>query len=134
MRVQLKDILTELNEDLDLFGTKYKNDRAIFNLLKYSMNENFKFILPEGEINYNKFPFTPGFAPISLYVELLDNKLDIFTRKEVKKEKLEFIFTDLLKNLDANDAEILQHIKDQTLFKLYPNLTKKSILPYFTNE
>lgn len=134
MRPQLSEILTEINNDLDLLGTKYKNDRAIFNLIKYSMNENFKFNLKEGKFVYPDAKFVIGYAPVSLYTELLSTKLDIFARKDLKESKMNHMFFDFITQLDSNDAEIIFNIKDQTLYTMYPKFTKALILPYFTNE
>lgn len=134
MRHQLSEILKEINDDVDLIGTKYKTHKVLFNLFKYSMNEQWKFNLPEGTIKYPDYAHNVGFAPVSLFIELLGNKLDIFVRKDLKDAKLAQLFRDLITQLDINDGQILIAIKDQNLYTLYPKLTKATVIPYFENK
>lgn len=134
MRIQLSEILNEINSDLDLLATKYNDNKVLFNLFKYAFNPEWKFNLPEGKVEYPDYQHLVGYAPVSLYMEMLNGQLDVFCRKDLTEVKLTRLFTDLLEQLDVNDCEILFAIKDQTLNKLYKKLTLKNILPYFKKE
>lgn len=134
MRIQLSEVLKEINDDMDTLGTKYRGNRAIFTMFKYSLNPDWKFNLPEGEILYPDLKHLTGYSPVNLYLELLGNKLDIFCRKDLTPAKMNQLYKDLVTQLDVNDIQVLTNIKDQTLYNLFPKLTKANILPYYENK
>ena len=59
----------------------------------------------------------------NLYMEA--RRLYVFRRADLKPIRRENIFIELLQSVDPREAKILLALKDKTLNKLYPKITKK---------
>ncbi len=97
-------------------------DQRVSAILGYALNPKFKMPLPEGTP-----PYIPSESPLGLAeIELLhlSNKLYVMFNKETNKARKEQMFIQWVEKMNAQEAELLIAIKDQTLHTLYPNLTE----------
>jgi hypothetical protein len=124
----LNEMLTAIDQDLDLLSSTYKNDPIIYTVFKYVFDKDTIFNLPKSEIIYKKYNFKDGLAPRKLKYEL--NSLNIFLRKDLDEKKHIQLYVSLLESLSVNDILILECIRNKSLKKLYPRLTKKNIEYY----
>jgi hypothetical protein len=114
------EILKELNLDLSLYE-KFKKDTSLPIILSYAFDADKKMKLPEGVPPFRKDPAPRGMSPTNLRFE--SKRLYVFTRGDVSDKRREVLFVQLLESLYATEANILCHIKDQTLHTIYPNIT-----------
>ena len=128
MQKYLHEMLLEIDSDLDLLNSTYKNNPMIKLLFDLCYNKSNKFNLPSGIINYKSNGYKVDLAPINLFSEL--TSLKMFCRKDIKESKLLSIFIQLLEQLSENDVKILLAIKNQDLSKLYPRLSVSNLKPY----
>lgn len=120
------EVLKEINDDPSLLYSTYKkvgNGGPLAVLMKHAFTAEGKFILPDGEPPYRPNPNPIGMTPAVFQQEI--NKLYVFCRKDLSATKRELIFVQLLEALHPTEAKVLLAIKDQTLTKLYPNITRK---------
>lgn len=121
----MNELLTEINEDVSLLKTKYQSSAALRLLFSHAFDKEKVFILPDTDPPYKQGKHIVGMAPTTLTFEA--KRLYIFCRADLKPIKREAMFIDLLENLDDNEAKILLAVKNQTLHKLYPNITKAKV-------
>lgn len=98
-------------------------DSRVAQVLGYAFNPNFKMPLPDGIP-----PYIPSEHPLGLAeVELLHlfNKFYVMFNKESTKARKEQMFIQWLEKMHDREANVLVHIKDQTLHTLYPELTEE---------
>lgn len=98
-----------------------RKDSRLAAILGYAFNPNFKIPLPDGIPPYIPSQHPIGIAP----VEILNthNKLYIMMNKDTRQYKKEEIFVQWLEDMAPEEAELMIHVKDQTLQSAYPNLT-----------
>lgn len=94
-------------------------------LCEYAFDPAKKWILPEGEPPYKVAAEPMGMTPTNLVGEL--RRLYVFTRADLKPVKREQLFISLLEGVHPEEAKLLCAIKDQTLHKMYPKITRKLI-------
>lgn len=96
-------------------------DSRLNPILGYALNPNFKMPLPDGIPPYIPSQHPIGVAP----VEILNthNKLYIMYNRDTRQYKKEEIFVQWVEDMAPEEAELMIHIKDQTLQNAYPNLT-----------
>jgi hypothetical protein len=128
MKIGLAEILkkaSELDKKADKVEWMRRNDSAALRaLLKYAYDPKVKFLLPEGAP-----PYKPNDLPdlqSVLYSEL--RKMYLFIEggnDSLKPTRREYLFIQLLENLDKEDAQLIAAIKDKKI--PYKGITKKFV-------
>ena len=118
------EILTNADEAEDpakVLKQYMAKDSRLATMLGYALNPNFKLPLPEGIPPYIPSQHPIGIAP----VEILNthNKLYIMMNKDTRQYKKEEIFVQWLEDMAPEEAELMIHIKDQTLPVAFKNLS-----------
>lgn len=140
MAKYVTEVLKEINNDPSLLYSTYKmcGDGGPLGLIfKHAFTAQGKFILPDGEPPYKKAPEPMGMTPAQFITET--RKFYLFCRKDLKPIKRETLFVQMLESIHPDEAKILMAIKDQTLTKLYPNITRQVVadagyIPQLTKE
>lgn len=122
MTKYITEILQECNQDPSKLPL-YKNNSAITTLLAYAFDPDLKFDLPEGMPPHKGAAEPLGMTEANFYAQM--RKLYVFTRQDINKVRRETIFIQLCEGLHPTEVLVLCAVKDQTLTKLYPNLTRK---------
>ena len=122
MRKYVTEMLDDINKDPTLIE-KYKNDAALKIIFEYAFIPEKKFILPEGEPPFKPSDEPMGMTPTNLFSEL--RRLYVFCRADLKPFKRESLFISFLEGVHPIEAKMLMAVKDQTLHKLYPKITRK---------
>ena len=122
MRKYVTEMLDEINKDPTLIE-KYKTDAALKIIFEYAFDPAKKFILPEGEPPYKPSTEPMGMTPTNLFSEL--RRMYVFCRADLKPIKRESLFISFLEGVHPTEAKMLMAVKDQTLHKLYPKITRK---------
>lgn len=128
MAKYITEVLKEINADPSLFQTTYKkfgDGGPLGTLFKHAFLPDQKFILPEGQPPFSPSKEPIGMTPSNMLSEI--RRLYILTRNDLKATKRETIYIQMLESIHPDEAKILQHVKDQTLTKLYPNITAKVV-------
>lgn len=120
------ELLEEVNSNYKNI-TQYVNNQLVLSIIKYGVNPDNKFMLPEGIPPYKKGNVPPGMGYSSLFFER--KKFYVFNKADLKPAKREEIFINILESLDDVDIDILILIKDQKLNKRFPNITYKKMKP-----
>ena len=128
MKLGLAEILkkaSEIEKKADKIEWLRRNDSpALRALLKYAFDPKVKFLLPEGTP-----PYKPNELPdlqSVLYSEL--RKLYLFIEggnDNLKPTRREYLFIQLLENLDKEDAELIAAVKDKKV--PYKGINKKFV-------
>ena len=117
----ITEILNEINEDPTLI-VQYKAHTALRMLMQYAFDPAIKFALPEGEPPFKKDAAPIGMSPANFVQEF--RRFYIFApQKELAQPRREQLFVQLLENIHPDEAKVLLAVKDQTLPKLYKNIT-----------
>ena len=122
MRKYIPQVLDEINDDPSTI-TKYKDDAAIRLIFEYAFDPEKKMNLPEDAPPFKTAAEPLGMTPTNLYNEL--RRLYVFCRADLKPIKRESLFVSLLEGVHPSEAKILIAVKDQTLHKMYPKITRK---------
>lgn len=122
MRKYVTEMLDDINKDPTLIE-KYKTDAALKIIFEYAFDPAKKFILPEGEPPYKPSAEPMGMTPTNLFSEL--RRMYVFCRADLKPIKRESLFISFLEGVHPTEAKMLMAVKDQTLHKLYPKITRK---------
>ena len=136
----ITEVLKEINDDVSLFNTTYRkigDGGPLGVLFRHAFTAEGKFLLPDGTP-----PFKPDAAPIGMSPARFIGeikKFNIFCRRDLTSMKRETIFIQLLESIHPQEAAILIAVKDQTLTKLYPNITRQVLagagfIPQLTAE
>ncbi len=129
------DMLSDINKDIGHLA-KNQNNQYLRNILEHALIPSKRFILPDGAPPYkaNQLPA----AQLQGAMWGVAKKLYIFCRADMKALQRESLFVTSLESVSKEEAELLLHIKDQNLHKLYKNITVKNInkgLPgYFAQQ
>jgi len=128
MRKYVTQVFEEINENPKLIE-QYAKDPVYNNLLKilfeYAFVAEKRWDLPEGTPPFKPAAEPLGMTPTNLYGEL--RRLYVFNRVDLKPIKREGLFISLLEGIHPKEAELVIAIKDQTLTKLYPKITRKLV-------
>jgi hypothetical protein len=129
----LVDVLKKINDDVTLLGTdfKFNTNSALHRIFTYAFDE--KMALPEGEPPYKHPNIKEGASIIDLLILIRRGRLDYFSEKKyptLSKSKREEIFIRTLECLSDGEAETLILVKDQQLFKKFPNITRDVLVEY----
>ena len=122
MRTYVTQMLDEINTDPKNIQ-KYKNDAALKLIFEYAFEPEKKFILPEGEPPFKPAVEPLGMTPTNLFSEL--RRMYVFCRADLKPIKRESLFISFLEGVHPIEAKMLIAVKDQSLHKLYPKITRK---------
>lgn len=122
MRKYVTVMLDEINEDPSKIEV-YKNDAALKLIFEYAFDPAKKFILPEGEPPFKPAAEPMGMTPTNLFSEL--RRMYVFCREDLKPIKRESLFISFLEGVHPTEAKMLIAVKDQSLHKLYPKITRK---------
>lgn len=120
----ITEILDEVNNDTSKLSL-YKDNYAVKTLLEYSFDPNMKMALPEGEPPFKKDNAPLGMSQANFYQQV--KKLYIFRRTDISNLRREQLFVQMLESLHPTEAEVCIAIKDQTLHKKYPNISRKVV-------
>ena len=124
MRKYVTVMLEEINEDPKKIEL-YKGDGALRLIFEHAFDPAKKMILPEGEPPFKPAAEPLGMTPTNLFSEL--RRLYVFCRADLKPLKRESLFVSLLEGCHPTEAKMLIAVKDQTLHKLYPKITRKLV-------
>jgi len=117
----ITEILEEVNRDIANL-TKHRENAALKFLFQHAFIPEQKFVLPEGEPPFKQESAPIGMTPANFTQEM--KKLYIFTKaRELPKVRREQLFIQLLESIHPSEAKVLIAVKDQTLNKLYKNIT-----------
>jgi hypothetical protein len=126
----MRKYVTQVFEDINTNPKsieQYVKDPLYGILLKticeYAFDPAKKWILPEGTPPFKAAAEPIGMTPTNLYGEL--RRLYVFNRADLKPIKRESLFISLLEGVHPDEAKLLCAIKDQTLHKMYPKITRK---------
>jgi hypothetical protein len=122
MHKYIPEVLAEINNDPKAIE-KFKGDGALSLLFKHAFDPSQKFLLPEGDPPYKEDPAPIGMTPAILKQEL--KRLYVFCRADLTAVRREDLFIQLLESVHPTEAKVVLAVKDQTLDKLYPNVTHK---------
>ena len=103
----------------------YKGDAVLKLIFEYAFEEEKKMILPEGTPPYKPAAEPLGMTPTNLFSEM--RRLYVFCRADLKPIKREGLFISMLEGCHPSEAEVLIAVKDQTLHKKYPKITRKLV-------
>ena len=117
-------MLEEINSDPKAIEI-YKNDSVLKLIFEYAFDPSKKMILPEGEPPFKPAAEPIGMTPTNLFGEM--RRLYVFCRADLKPIKREGLFISMLEGVHPTEAEVLIAIKDQTLHKKYPKITRKLV-------
>ncbi len=118
------DLLDEINKDNKALIPN-QNNQYLRNLLEHALIPEKKIFLPEGVPPYkvNQLPS----AQLQGAMWNVCKKLYIFCRRDMKALQRESLFVTSLESVSKQESELLIAIKDQTLDKIYPNITIENI-------
>lgn len=123
--VSIAFVLDEINKNTDLLKTKYafKNGSPLHKVFVFGYNQKYKFLLPDGIPPFKRVKNIEGQNNEYLFSSIINNAFNSFVDRKVPNSVRETQFIQLLECIDEKEADILLHIKDQTLVDLYPNIT-----------
>ena len=122
----ITEVLSDIDKDINTLKTIHSKNNYLRILLEHALIPDKKFCLPEGNPPFkSKAGLTPTETKGSFWQEA--RKLDVYTRKDIKPLRLETLFIQALEGVDAESAKILLAVKDQTLDKIYPNITLENL-------
>ena len=124
----ITEVLKEINDDVSLFHSTYKKvgtGGPMATLFKHAFTSAGKFLLPDGDPPYKVNPNPIGMTPAIFQQEI--SRFYVFCRKDISASKRETMFVQLLEAIHPDEAKVLLAVKDQTLTKLYPNITRSVV-------
>lgn len=129
----LVDVLKKINDDVSLLGTdfRFNASSALHRIFTYAYDE--KMALPEGEPPYKHPNIKEGASIVDLLVLIRRGRLNYFSEKKypnLTNRKREDIFIRTLECLSDGEAETLILVKDQQLYKKFPNITRDVLVKY----
>jgi hypothetical protein len=120
------DTLSDINKDINAIKKPENwNNNFLKILLKHAFLPEHKFLLPVGEPPYKVNEMNPIQTKGIFWQEI--KKFGTYTRSEVKTIQRERIFIQALEALDGQSQQILLAVKEQNLYKLFPNLTRENL-------
>lgn len=124
MRKYVTQMLEEINSDPKAIAN-YKDDAVLKLIFEYAFDPTKKMILPEGEPPFKPAAEPLGMTPTNLFSEM--RRLYVFCRADLTALKRESLFISMLEGCHPTEAEVLIAVKDQTLHKKYPKITRKLV-------
>jgi hypothetical protein len=124
MRKYVTEMLAEIQADPKKIDG-YKTDAVLKLIFEYAFDPAKKMILPEGIPPFKPAAEPLGMTPTNLFGEM--RRLYVFCRADLKPIKREGLFISMLEGCHPTEAEVLIAVKDQTLHKKYPKITRKLV-------
>lgn len=129
----LAEVLERINEDVTSLEREYRfsEGSALHRIFTFAFDD--KWALPEGYPPFTPNKFVEGASPTDLLIMIRRGRLEYFSSKaypDLMKSKREELFIRTLESVHAKEAEVLLMIKDQTLTKKYPNITRDVLVRY----
>lgn len=124
MRKYVTEMLKQINDDPKAIEN-YKDDAVLKLIFEYAFDSTKKMILPEGTPPYKPADEPLGMTPTNMFSEM--RRLYVFCRADLSPLKREGLFISMLEGCHPSEAEVLIAIKDQTLHKKYPKITRKLV-------
>ena len=118
----LPELLKEVNDNVSNLDN-YRDNFLLKVIAAHSFLPKYKMLLPEGETPHKADDAPLGMSPTNIYAEC--KRFYIFCREDLSSIKREAQWIGLLEGLHKDETKILDHVKDQRLTELYPNLTWK---------
>lgn len=141
-KLLLSEVLTLVNDDPSLLGQgqpfEFHRNSALHKVFYYGFVPSAKFKLPPGIPPYTPSDMQPGVNAVDLLIAIRRGRFSYFTDLNIPSARREQLFIELLETVYAEEAKVLLAIKDQSITRLYPNLTYKTLyqagyLPYDAN-
>ena len=124
----IPEMLEAANHDLRVLE-KYRDNAALKFIFQYAFLPEHKFDLPEGAPPFKEDSAPIGMTPANFIQET--RKLYVFTKaRPLSSLRRESLFIQLLENIHPSEAKVLLAVKDQTLNKLYKNITWDIVSDY----
>lgn len=120
MTKMITEMLDEINKDPSMIA-KYKDHAGLKFLFKHAFEKEHKFQLPEGDPPFKEDAAPLGMNPANFLMEM--RRLYVFCRTDLNPIKRESLFISLLESLHPSESKVLLAVKDQSLNRLYPNIT-----------
>ena len=111
---------TEKEDPVAYIKGQMTKDRRILAILGYAFNPQFKMPLPDGIPPYIPSQHPIGIAPVEILN--LHNKLYVMYNKDAKQYKKEEMIVRWMEDMAPEEAELMIHIKDQTLDEAFEKL------------
>ena len=124
MRKYVTEMLKQINDDPKAIEN-YKDDAVLKLIFEYAFDSTKKMILPEGTPPFKPADEPLGMTPTNMFSEM--RRLYVFCRADLLPLKREGLFISMLEGCHPTEAEVLIAIKDQTLHKKYPKITRKLV-------
>jgi hypothetical protein len=124
MRKYVTQMLEEINSDPKAIEN-FKDDAVLKLIFEYAFEPSKKMILPEGTPPFKPADEPLGMTPTNLFSEM--RRLYVFCRADLTALKRESLFISMLEGCHPTEAEVLIAVKDQTLHKKYPKITRKLV-------
>jgi len=128
MAKYITEVLKEINDDVSLLQTKYKKNGdggPLGTAFRHAFMADHKFLLPAGDPPFKPSPEPMGMTP-QQFLGII-RTFYVLMRKDLPAKKREGIFIQMCEGIHPSEAKILLAVKDQTLTKLYPNITHKVV-------
>ncbi len=117
-------MLSDINKDMSHL-VKNQNNQYLRNILEHALIPGKKFVLPEGVPPYKVNPLPSAQLQGAMWG--VAKKMYIFCRSDMKALQRESLFVTSLESVSKEEADLLIHVKDQNINKLYKNITLKNI-------
>jgi hypothetical protein len=124
MRKYVTQMLEDIQADPKCIE-QYKGDAVLKGIFEYAFDPAKKWILPEGDPPFKPAAEPLGMTPTNLFGEI--RRFYVFCRADLTPLKREGLFISLLEGVHPSEAEVLIAVKDQTLHKKYPKITRKLV-------
>ena len=126
----LSDMLKDANNAVDpseSLKQAYLEDPRAKKILAYCVHGGYKLanVIPDGTPPFKESDLPLGLAMYD--VLCLSEKLGTLFRQDLKRFKREQMYIQWIEGMHPTDANIMNHVKDQTLHVLYPNITHEQI-------
>lgn len=108
------------------------DSQVLRGVLELNFIPQYKLLLPEGAPPFKRDDRTPdGYSETNLYTEF--RRMYIWLRPDanVSKMKREQLWIQMLEGLHWKEADLLNHMKDKNLTKLYPSVTYELVSEAF---
>lgn len=120
----LREILSDINKDPSSIK-KHINNNYLRNFMEVAYIPEKKVKLPEGlpkDIRYSTLE--SDIQTKGIMWQFL-RKVNLLNDEKIKQLRREVMFVDALEHVTKPEAEVLLHMKEQTLDVLYPNINLK---------
>lgn len=122
----LREILRDVNADIHNIKQHHGNN-YLRNFMQVAYLKSHKLDLPEGDAPHTPSNIESEVQTKGVMWQFL-KKLDTLRNPKLHTLKREVMFIDALENVTKAEAEVLTCMKDQVMYKLYPNITLSALI------